>query len=212
MMAPSTKFTLETCPIALTPATPKGAIILHAVSGSGVWGKGVASEIGAALPAANIEYTSFCDKNKSSSSEAYPARDGVTGRALLIPPQAQDAAQGAPEVFVACLFTSYGSDIADADRGKPPLDVRDVILAQTRQALRDLRLQLDDLAGGGAGDGGRRSVGSSVKTAGLASPPVIYSPKFNSGAFHVPWEQTAALVEEAFAGWDGKWYVFDRLQ
>ncbi|TLS22687.1 uncharacterized protein PpBr36_06761 [Pyricularia pennisetigena] len=210
-MASSTKFTLETCTTALTPATPKGAIILHAVSGSGVWGKGIASEIGAILPAANIEYTAFCDKNKSSSDEAYPARDGVTGRALLIPPQAQDAGQGAPEVYVACLFTSYGSGVADADRGKPPLDVRDVILAQTRQALRDLRLQLDDLAGGGGG-GGKRSVGSSVGTAGLATPPVIYSPRFNSGAFHVPWEQTAALVEEAFAGWNGKWYVFERLR
>ncbi|KAI6360382.1 hypothetical protein MCOR25_006751 [Pyricularia grisea] len=210
-MTSSTQFALETCPIALTPDTPKGAIILHAVSGSGVWGKGIASEIGAVLPAANIEYTAFCDKNKFSSDEAYPARDGVTGRALLIPPQAQDAGQGAPEVFVACLFTSYGSGFADAEKGKPPLDMQDVILAQTRQALRDLRLQLDDLVGRGGG-GGNKSVGSSVKTAGLATPPVIYSPKFNSGAFHVPWEKTAALVEEAFAGWDGKWYVFDRLQ
>lgn len=35
----------------------------------------------------------------------------------------------------------------------------------------------------------------------------IYSPKFNSGYFRVKWEETTALIEDAFKGWDGKWFI-----
>lgn len=60
---------------------------------------------------------------------------------------------------------------------------------QTRSALRDFRAQLEQM-----GEERQKEI-------------VIWSPKFNSGAFKVPWEETESLIEEVFAGWAGKWYV-----
>jgi len=36
---------------------------------------------------------------------------------------------------------------------------------------------------------------------------VIWSPKFNSGTFRVPWEETEGLIEEGFVNWPGRWCV-----
>ncbi len=35
----------------------------------------------------------------------------------------------------------------------------------------------------------------------------IFSPRFNSGLFKVPWEETAELIKEQFQGWDSRWIV-----
>ena len=58
------------------------------------------------------------------------------------------------------------------------------ILAQTESALKDLRAQLP----------------AETRT-------IIYSPKFNSGAFCVPWESTAEVIEKEFVDWDGSWLI-----
>lgn len=86
-----------------------------------------------------------------------------------------------------CLFTSFGFGRANPEgTGKPGRDALGKILAQTEESLREFRKQLE---------------------ARVEEDMVIYSPMFNSGAFQVPWERTAALVESNFVGWKGRWVV-----
>lgn len=95
------------------------------------------------------------------------------GTALIIPPQAADARPGKKEQWIICLFTSqgYGTQV------DPP----ELIINSTYAALRDLKEKLIDLRLDGT----------------EPSPKALYSCRFNSGLFAVPWEQTKALVEDA---------------
>ncbi|KAL8378015.1 hypothetical protein RB595_008621 [Gaeumannomyces hyphopodioides] len=174
---------------------PAGAVVVHATNGLGAWGSGVAAALAAAFPGAHRVYADFCAAAKARPDDRWPARDAVAGRCLLIPPQPADARRGSPAVTIACVFTSFGYGRPDARTGKPGRDGVGVILDQTSQALADLRLQLDDAAAAAA--------------AGTGEPLVVYSPRFNSGAFKVPWERTASLIVDKFDGWDGSWIVFD---
>lgn len=88
-----------------------------------------------------------------------------------------------------CLFTSYGYSRADPAKGKPGRDTPGKILERARTSLAAFREQLGSEKGSGEG--------------GMA----VYSPMFNSGAFKVPWDKTAALIEECLEGWDGRWTV-----
>ncbi|KAL8287841.1 hypothetical protein RB597_000070 [Gaeumannomyces tritici] len=169
---------------------PAGAVVVHAANGLGAWGSGVAAALRASFPAAYRVYADFCAAAKVHPDDRWPARDAVAGRCLLIPPQPGDVRRGGPAVTIACVFTSFGYGRPDAGTGKPGRDPAGVILDQTSQALADLRLQLDEAAGTG-------------------EPVAVYSPRFNSGAFKVPWERTASLIVDRFDGWDGSWVVFD---
>lgn len=64
------------------------------------------------------------------------------------------------------------------------VDEPEMIVAATKTAVREL-LKLTDLE--------------------------IHSNKFNSGLFHIPWEQTQAVIEEEIkaSGKDRKWVVWD---
>ncbi len=108
------------------------------------------------------------------------------GRCLVIPPQDADTAAGAPAVHIVCLFTSHGYGRPNRARGNPGRDGVDIILRQTETALWDLRDVLEGEEGA-----------------------AIYSPMFNSGAFKVPWERTAELIERVFDGWRGRWFIME---
>lgn len=186
--------------IADIPSTPN-SFLLHSTNCLGTWGFGFALALAQCYPAAETVYKDFCNSYKLQSSggddgddsnknSSWPSRD-LAGKCLIIPPQDEDIARGtAPRLSIVCLFTSYGYGRARAKGNKPGRDSGAVILAQTRASLGDFRGQLGGLVGAG-----------SVEEKGL----VVWSPMINSGAFGVAWEDTEALIVEAFEGWGGTW-------
>lgn len=180
------RFTLGSAAIPISNLPP-GSYLVHATNCLGTWGACIAAHLAAVFPAACAVYTAFCNDAKTTAGSRWPPRS-LAGQCLIIPPQAADIAAGAPRVHVVCLFTSYGYGRANTATGKAGMDNMGAILAQTRDSLASFRHQLDD-AGGQAGE------------------ITVYSPLFNSGAFRVPWERTAGLIEEAFEGWVGEWVV-----
>lgn len=40
---------------------------------------------------------------------------------------------------------------------------------------------------------------------------IIYSPRFNSGSFGVPWDQTSSAINDVFKSWNGEWFVLSPL-
>ncbi|EOO03329.1 putative adp-ribose 1 -phosphate phosphatase protein [Phaeoacremonium minimum UCRPA7] len=158
-----------------------------------MWGAGIAAELATIFPAACEVYKTFCNDAKADESERWPPRS-LAGQCLIIPPQESDVAAGAPRVSIVCVFTSYGYGRANPAKGKPGKDTAATILRQTRTSLAELRRQLDELKG---------------KQRSKEEPMIIYSPRFNSGAFKVPWTQTEAVIKEKFEGWQGKWIVLE---
>ncbi|EMT65744.1 ADP-ribose 1''-phosphate phosphatase [Fusarium odoratissimum] len=90
----------------------------------------------------------------------------------------------------ATIPDGYGYGRANPRTGKPGKDGAGKILAQTRAALKEMRVQLE--------------AGREQESDGK---PVIYSPMFNSGAFKVPWESTSRLIEEEFKGFESRWLI-----
>ncbi|TPX06823.1 uncharacterized protein E0L32_002319 [Thyridium curvatum] len=176
----STNLTLRTL--------PANSYLVHATNCLGVWGFGIAAELGRMYPAARKEYEEFCRAAAENASQRWPPRDALIGRCLVIPPQESDVAKGSPRVSIVCLFTSHGYGRASKVSGKPGRDSPSAILAATRRALVGFREQLD-------------------AERGRAEGCLVYSPFFNAGAFKVPWEKTARVIEEEFKGWGGKWLV-----
>lgn len=198
---------------------PPGSCLVHATNCLGVWGAGIALEIRDIFPAAYSQYQEFCEKEfkqgtGSSSSHASSSRNSsqgklAAGRCLIIPPQKEDVdSGGSPRgIFVVCLFTSYGYGRGTAR--KPGRDPKSLIVEQTLLALEDFRSQV----------GGDAMVSDNIQGRELEMQDdrdrdqdqdrmrAIFSPKFNSGLFGVPWEETAGQIEKAFQGWDGRWII-----
>lgn len=191
---------------------PDNSILVHATNCVGTWGAGFAKAVKQQYPIADEVYVRHCDSFQGTG--ARKAGAGLLGTCLLVPPQSEG--QGTPAVWIACLFTSY----AYGKRKDRP----EKIVAQTKTALEDLRVQLDGIKEGrynvetisrGTRGAGLRvlrllgdATGHSTSTLPLAPPDMcIYSPKFNAGNFRVPWEDTMRSVEEVFGTWDGKWYL-----
>lgn len=173
---------------------PPNTILLHACNCVGRWGSGVAKDIAEAYPRAAAVYARHCRANNPET---------LVGRCLLIQPQPGEQRA----VWIACLFTSRGYGRASARRcGR---DEPDIILDQTIRALLDLRDQLDVFSNIHVGrlDRALRSDKTQVFTGNLRPNMHIYSPRFNSGRFAVPWYKTEAIVMESFGGWSGRWYV-----
>lgn len=173
---------------------PPGSYLLHATNCVATWGAGIAAELKTVFPEACEEYEAFCHAAKPDLTMRWPPRS-LAGKCLIIPPQDNDVAGGAPAVHIVCVFTSYGYGRANGSTGKPGLDSVKTVLKQTDMALRDFRRQLD----------GRVKEGHDVKEEDF----VVYSPMFNSGVFHVPWDRTKASIEQHFEGWQGKWIVME---
>lgn len=177
---------------------PPNTILLHACNCAGKSGRGVAKAIARMYPKAEAVYARHCRRN---SPEA------LVGHCLLIQPQSGER----KDVWIACLFTSrgYGKRTArQQGRDRP-----EVILAQTRRALLDLRGQLDKYAASSSdldvGERGELEASGETPLSARARKPEmqIYSPRFNNGLFAVPWHETEGTVVEVFAGWSGSWYI-----
>lgn len=129
----------------------------------------------------------------------------MVGRCLVVDPQDedQDSSKGASGngVAIACLFTSYGYGGRPVKSGKggghAAKDGVKKVVESTRTALVELRGWITTIEKGPEEtdkDGKKRKV-------------IVYSPKFNSGNFGVDWEDTEAMIKEAFADWDGEWRI-----
>lgn len=176
---------------------PAGGYLVHATNCLGSWGAGVAAEIRDIFPAAYARYKEHCGSFERAPGSLHASRD-LAGRCLVIPPQPEDVVRAnAPDVSVVCLFTSYG--YGRRTTTKPGRDPKHLIQNQTARALSHFRSQIYGEDGGGygkMGTGGRD-----------AETLAIFSPKFNSGLFRVPWEETAGQIRDAFDGCKGAWTV-----
>jgi ADP-ribose 1''-phosphate phosphatase len=160
---------------------------VHATNCLSIWGSGFAAELARMFPAAYERYRVFCSESRLHQSDRWPA-PSLAGKCLIIPPQEADVAKGAPRVSIVCVFTSYGYGRPNKSTGKAGLDSQSKNIEQTVFALRDFRRQLDQKrAEGGMGD------------------VVIYSPRFNSGAFRVPWEKTTRTILNVFHDFQATW-------
>ena len=101
----------------------------------------------------------------------------LVGTCLLIPPQAEDIPT-AGRYWIACLMTSL-------DYGKR-VDKPDAILANTRQALRQLRERLRQAEVAGA--------------SGLTFEGRLYTVRLNCNAFRTPWPLTRRVLENSLLG------------
>lgn len=183
------QFALESATVPLRHL-PADTYLVHATNCIATWGAGIAAELATIFPEACKQYKKFCNAAKPNPSDRWPPRS-LGGKCLVIPPQDADVKAGAPRVHIVCLFTSYGFGRPNESSGKPGRDGVGKILSQTETSLRSFKAQLE----AGATD------------ADPSSAKVIYSPLFNSGAFGVPWEKTAALIEAEFGDWTGRWVV-----
>ncbi|KAJ5167480.1 uncharacterized protein N7482_006261 [Penicillium canariense] len=162
---------------------PEGSGLIHACNTQGNWGAGIARAFKQRYPAAFQYYRDHClqfvrsrathdiidlqDPNESTVSVRLPV-----GTTLIIPPQPADIRSGQKKQWVICLFTSQGF-------GRR-VDSPDLITNCTYSALKDLKDQIARLR----------------QQLWVPMPDELYSCRFNSGLFAVPWEQTRQLVED----------------
>lgn len=198
---------------------PDRSILVHATNCVGKWGAGFAKAVKQQYPVADRIYVQHCD----SLGDVEAKKEHLLGTSLLIPPQLER--EGAPAVWIACLFTSY----AYGKKKDRPAH----IMAQTKTALEHLRVQLegikegkwtvqvrtedDDIRGPGLRflklredecEEPNDATAGQLSTLPLSTPDMrIYSPRFNAGNFKVPWEDTMHNVEEIFGTWNGQWYL-----
>jgi ADP-ribose 1''-phosphate phosphatase len=103
------------------------------------------------------------------------------GTALVIPPQPEDYNNGKKKHWIVCLFTSSGF----GNR----VDSPDQILNSTYAALEDLDMQLVMLKQP------NEEIGD-----GQPPPGALFSCRFNSGLFAVPWNDTRELIDDLGLG------------
>lgn len=151
-------------------------------------------------PAAFAVYRAHCKK-------AYRPFD-LVGTCLLIPPQAADfeqLLQKEPRRWIACLFTSLGYGQRNIGHNNPGKDAPSTILKNTRVALEELRTRLEEFGPSNFNEC-TREVTDDLK------PGEIWSPRFNSGAFGVPWRDSQAILQEEFEGFERPWTIVDKVE
>ena len=117
---------------------------------------------------------------------------------------------------MACLFTSKG--YGKPTKLKPGKDEPDVILANTREALKDLRRQVEELEAGerhpeddaSVVNGGKVKRQESGKRSDGEELGELQACQFNSGSFGVEWEDTRKAIEEVFEGSSRVMHVVSR--
>ncbi|KAJ6137112.1 Appr-1-p processing [Penicillium samsonianum] len=164
---------------------PNGAALIHACNCQGVWGAGIARAFRERYPAAYKIYRNHC-----LIYQGHPVTNIITdlrnedpqpslvvhrplGTALIIPPQQSDFTLHRRRHWIICLFTSekYGSR----------MDSEDMIVNSTFAALQDLSGQL-------------RVLSQQASETGNERPQSLYSSRFCSGLFNVPWERIRKLI------------------
>ncbi|CAG7925024.1 unnamed protein product [Penicillium olsonii] len=169
-------------------AAPNGSALIHACNCVGRWGSGIATVFRANYPAAFDIYTSHCRHYNNNirhhvipnlgpeDSQEQPMQlvRLPLGTALVISPQASDIALHGRRHWIICLFVSrwYGAR-ADSEAD---------ICRNVNAALRDLAQQLTELR--------------ILAVTDTDWPHYLFSNRFCSGLFRVPWEVTSELINE----------------
>lgn len=146
---------------------PEGSVLVHACNAQGMWGSGIAKEFAERFPESYDSYKIICKLGPIVVGQGF-----VLGR---------ENGQR-----VGCLITS-------ANYGQLR-DSKDVILQNTRSALRDL-------------------LGITGKlNCWIGQDEEIHSCKFNAGLFGVPWEETEKILLEVLdeAGYNKVWTVWEK--
>jgi ADP-ribose 1''-phosphate phosphatase len=122
-----------------------------------------------------LQYTTLAN---SVTGEEFSTQRPL-GTALIIPPQESDYAgrNRGKKHWIVCLFTSYGFGKRVASRPE--------IMEYTLHSVRDLRQQLMQLLEDG------EEVGK------------LYSCRFNSGLFNVPWKESRVILQQELHGIPG---------
>ncbi|EKV13724.1 hypothetical protein PDIG_36350 [Penicillium digitatum PHI26] len=164
---------------------PNGAALIHACNCQGVWGAGIARAFRERYPTAYEIYRNHCLTYRSHpvTKMITDLRDedplpslvvpGPLGTALLIPPQKSDFILHRRRHWIICLFTS--------EKYRMRVDSEDIIVNSTFAALQDLSRQLQVLPQQASETGNER-------------PQSIYSSRFCTGLFNVPWERICKLI------------------
>ncbi|KAJ9287414.1 hypothetical protein DTO021C3_5105 [Paecilomyces variotii] len=182
---------------------PDGAVLIHSCNCMGNWGKGIARGFKEKFPGAFEIYRSHC-KSLLSKREYATLSDRTVqlpeGTALIIPPQEKDylpqlskgkkRGRNADSIqtgskkkhWIVCLFTSQ--------RPGRHLSSPDVILANTRAAIEDMKRQLVALQDSGEARG--------IDGTDIAMiPGELWSCRFNSGLFGVDWRLSKQILMDA---------------
>lgn len=151
---------------------PRSQSFLDACNARGVWGSGVGFVFKQKYPDAFHKYSIHCHSPPPGSKISVKRHQAkLVGTALLIPPSNTTGQRQACETphYIACLFTSldYGKQVSPAD----------VILENTRNALRDLAKQVAEFKQSGEEVGNCHAV------------------RINCGKFGVEWQQTKTVLE-----------------
>jgi hypothetical protein len=113
-----------------------------------------------------------------------------------------------PRRWIACLFTSLGYGKPNMRGKNPGRDSTAKILVNTRVALEQLREQLEEEFQK------LQPAGKSAKVTDEDddddAPNIIWSPRFNSGAFGVAWEDTLQIILDEFQDFEGVWVIVDK--
>ncbi|KAJ5126551.1 ADP-ribose 1''-phosphate phosphatase [Penicillium atrosanguineum] len=148
-------------------------------------GAGIAKVFKLKYPAAYRYYRSHCQTYRYGVTNHtilnLQAEDESTikvrlplGTALVIPPQQSDCKGGRKAHWIICLFTSR-------DYGKR-VDSPDMIINSTHAALQDLKSQVNSLQ-------------NDIQGSQKPPPGELWSCRFNSGLFGVPWGKTRSLLD-----------------
>ncbi|CAG8013670.1 unnamed protein product [Penicillium nalgiovense] len=165
--------------------SPNGAALIHACNCQGVWGSGIARAFRDRYPAAYEIYRNHCliyldhpITNIITNLRDEDPHPSLTvhrplGTALIIPSQHSDFILHRRRHWIICLFTSdkYGSRV----------DSEDMIVNSTFAALQDLSGQL-------------RGLSQQSSETRNERPQGLYSNRFCTGLFNVPWERIHKLI------------------
>jgi hypothetical protein len=110
-----------------------------------------------------------------------------------------------PRRWIACLFTSIGYGKPNMKINNPGKGAPSSILSFTRAALEELRTRLEDFGPSNFDKMTRRTTDDE-------KPGEIWSPKFNSGAFGVDWEDTEQILIKEFQTFERPWYLVNKIK
>lgn len=152
-------------------------------------------------------YVEQVNKLEKEEGTPYPKPGKGLGKAIIIPPQAHDSGPNKLPVFHVCLLVSRGFGAPGKD-GRPGKDSKASIRSNTRKALKHFKSRLTDKL--------ESNVWNEIQELMNWGPQGqnidIYSPRINSGGFHIDWDETRGVIEDIFAEWRGRWYLLPPLR
>ena len=109
-----------------------------------------------------------------------------------------------PRRWIACIYTSIGWGKPNMRINNPGKDSPANILKHTEMALKSLRSKLEEFGPSNCNKKTRRETDDE-------KPGEIWSPRFNSGAFDVDWNDTLDVLVKQFVDFERPWIIVERV-